>query len=52
VIVYELVNDDWARLYLDGLVIAEGHAIYAHDWIALLERLEYSVERREVEEDV
>ncbi len=49
-VVYERVNDDWARLWLAGKVFREGHCIYPKDWLDLCYELGAQAEQREVKE--
>jgi hypothetical protein len=43
-----LVNDDWVRVYLDGVLVSDGHVI---DVEQVLEYLGFKVIHEEISED-
>ena len=49
---HEYVNDDWARVYLNGEVVVENHSIRAIDLLGELKDMGLiELEETEVEED-
>ena len=49
---HEYVNDDWARLYIDGKIVYENHICYAQNLMQALEEIDgFECEYTEVQED-